>query len=376
MKTVFYSFLLCALAASTANADNCGVDLSSALQDGGVSNLLRTVKSNGFTPPRIPSKWHLEHRAATDAEKQQATKSRELGFEIVAAIEDERRIQCDSFADEMLFKQAIMLLDFSDWCIATIGWGNMLLAYECLELSAIASIRLTANTNFPIEKCEMIISRLSPEWMNPRERAAILNNEAGTNLFTLAFVESTEELDMACGAGWYLSRYKNRTPPSDTRLPPNKSLNIDIAKSNLDFFEEAPFSPNFKSLRASWDYRMTERFQGGFGYSICRDAEDIVDFRKTIGYFPEKFVRTEAEQRQLEEDIKEYAKWGLKIRPVEEEPSFDPMHEAFKRTWYKRPNRTLGDENGYVNAFWAYKRVVSGVYGGREFSSDNVNETP
>ena len=376
MKTTLHSFLFCVFAVGAAIAENRITDFSSALKNGGVSDLLQVAKSSGYAPPRIPLKWHLEHRAATNAEKQQATKSRELGFEIVAAIEDERRIQCDSFADETLFKQAIMLLDFSDWCVGTAGWGNMLLAHECLELAAVASIRLTANTNFPIEKCEQIVSRLSPKWMDARARAAVLNNEAGTNLFALAFVESTAELDMACGAGWFLMEFANKKPLPGFRMPPNKSLITDVAKSNLDFFVESPFSPNFESLRVSWDYRMFERFRGGFGDNIYRDAEDIVDFRKTIGFFPEKFIRTDAEQRQLEEGIKAYAKLGIKVTPEEESPSFDPIHEAFKQTWYKRPNRTRGDENGYVNAFWAYKKVVSGAYGGREFSKNEINEAP
>jgi hypothetical protein len=376
MNTIFHSFLFSAFFASAAIGDNQISDLSSGLQAGGVSNLLQIATMNGYAPPRIPSKWHVEHRVKTNVEKQTAEHAREFGFRIVEALEEEDKIQRDSFADEKLFNQTMMLLDFSDWCVETAGWGNALLAHESLKLAAIASMRLTANTNFPIEKCEQIVSRLSPEWMNPRTRAEVLNNEAGTNIFALAFVDSKEELETACGAGWFLMQFANKTPPPEFRMPKNKSLNIDAVKLNLDFFEEAPSSPNSDSMRASWDYRMLGRFQGGFGYNIYRNAKSILAFRKEVGYFPEKYVRSDAEQRQLEEDIIEYAKVGIKITPLENEPSFDPVREAFRRAWNKRPNRIKGDENEYENAFMAYNKVISGAYGGREFPSDNAKETP
>jgi hypothetical protein len=372
---VFCASLFYALAASSIFGKNPIDDLSSALQSGGVSTLLQVAKSSGFAPPSIPSKWHLENRAKTYDEKQTAIYAREFGFSIVEAIEDEERMQRDLFADEALFKQTLMLLDFSDWCMETVGWGNMVLANQCLELAAAASARLAANTNFPIGKCEKIVLRLSPEWMKPRARAEVFNVEAGTNLFTLAFVESKEELDMACGAGWFLMEFANKNPPPDFRMPPNKSLNIATAKKNLDFFEEYAYLPNNISLRSFWDYRMFECFRGGFGYHIYREAEGILDFRKTIGHFPEKYARSDAEQKQLEKDIIEYAKVGIKITPAENEPSFDPIREAFRRAWNKRPNRMRGDENKYENAFMAYKKVTSGAYGGREFS-DNNNDVP
>ena len=368
--------LLCAFTAGSAFGENLLDDLSSALQAAGVSNLLTFAKNNGIASPRIPSKWHLEHRTTTDEEKQQSVLARKFGFQIVEALDNEEKQQRDSFADEVLFKQTLMLLDFSDWCMETVGWGNMLLANRCLDLAAVASARLATNTNFPIERCELAVSRLSPEWMSSRARAAVLNNEAGTNLFALAFVESTEELDMACGAGRYLARYKNIKPPSDTRLPPSRSLDILAAKLNFDFFIDTPNSPDHKSLNASWDYRMFQRFRHGFATQIQDEAKNVLIFRKTIGCFPEKYARSEEEQRQLEDDIKEYAKVGIKITPPEDEPSFDPLKEAFRRAWNKRATRIKGDEKVYVNAFWAYKKVMSGVYGGRESSADSINETP
>jgi hypothetical protein len=358
MKTIFYLFLFCAFFASAAIADSRIADLSSALQNGGISNFLQVAKSSGFAPPSIPSKWHLENRAKTYDEKQIAIYAREFGFRIVEALEVEALSQRERFADEMLFDQTVMLLDFSDWCVETVGWGNTILANQCLELAATASARLTANTNFPIEKCEQIVSRLSPEWMSPRARAAFLNSEAGTNLFALARIISSDELDMAYGAGRYLARYKNRTPPRDTRLPPNKSLNIAIAKDSLDFFEESPSLPNNTPLRSAWDYRMSERFRGGFGFHIYREAESILTFRKAIGYFPRKFERSAEEQAHLDKMIKLAEKYDDKVTPAEDEPSFDPVSEAFRLAWYNRPNRKIKDENNYFPALRAYKKSL------------------
>jgi hypothetical protein len=362
MKISFYSFLLCTFVASAAIADRRITDLPSVMQTEGISGLLKMVAANKIAPPRIPSKWHLEHRTKNYDEKREAIDAREFGFRIVEELEVEELSQRERFADEMLFDQTVMLLDFSDWCVETVGWGNMVLANKCLELAAVASIRLTANTNFPVEKCEKIVSRLSPEWMKPRARASVLNDEARTNLFALAFVESNEELNMACGAGWFLMEFAKKNPPPDFRMPPNKSLNIAAAKSNLDFFEESPYLPNNISLRSSWDYRMFECFRGGFGIHIYREAENILNFRKTIGYFPTKFKKTMEAQEDLERMIKLAEKHGSKVTPVENEPSFDPIKEAFRVAWFNRPNRRISDDGKFITAYKSYKKVITGTY--------------
>lgn len=189
-----------------------------------------------------------------------------------------------------------------------------------------------------------------------------MNTDARTNLFSLAKVDSNEELDMACGAGRYLSRYSGRTPPADTHLPPNKSLNLEAANANLDFFADSPYSPNWESPRTSWDYRLFLSFRGGFEWNLYREVERLYKFREVVGYFPKKFSMSREERDALDKEIQLYAKYGMKITLPEQDPLFDPWKEAFRRVWYTRPKRKLDEDNDYVSAVAAYKKVISGVY--------------
>ena len=332
--------------------------LSSAVEVGGLSNLMRFAQSNRMLPPAIPSKWHLEHRIKTPDEQRLAEATREFGFLLVESLEREERVQRETPADDRLYAQTERLLDFADWCLKTPGWGNAVLVNRARTLAAIASMRLTVNTNFPIVKCEQIVSRLSEDPLGPKARAAAMNAEARTNLFNLAEVDSDEELDMACGVGWSL----DKTAPEGWRIPSCRSLNIEIAKNNLDFFADAPYSPNWESPRASWAYRLFPNFRNGFEWNIFRKAEGVLVFRKEIGCFPRKFVMTTAERESLEKEIRLYAKHGMKITPPEADPSFDALKEAFRRAWYESQNRMLKDCKGYVWALEAYRRVISGAY--------------
>ncbi|MGI6749706.1 MAG: hypothetical protein ACOX6A_04215 [Atribacter sp.] len=336
--------------------------LSTAVEAGGLSNLMRFAESSRTPPPAIPSKWHVEHRTKTPEERRLAEAVRDFGFLLVESLEQEERVQRETPADGRLYAQTEGLLDFSDWCMKTPGWGNVVLANHAWMLAANASLRLTSNIDFPIEKCEAITMRLVNDPLAPRMRAAAMNAEANTNLFNIAKVDSDEEMDMACGAGWFLMTFDGKTIPEGFHMPPNKSLNIPVAKANLDFFSEAPLSPDWESPRASWNYRLFTTLRGGSNKYFYQRAQGLLQFRKEIGFFPKKFVRSEEERAALNKDIQTYAAHGIKITPVEEAPSFDPWKEAFRRVWYERGNRKTSEDNHYVYAVSAYKLVISGAF--------------
>lgn len=105
-------------------------DLSSAVEIGGISNLLRLAHDEQILPLPIPSKWHLENRTKDAEEKALAESVRHLGFLMVEALEQESRVQRETPANETLFAQTERLLDFSDWCLQTPGWGMLFLSTE------------------------------------------------------------------------------------------------------------------------------------------------------------------------------------------------------------------------------------------------------
>ena len=336
--------------------------LSEALGSGGISGIMTYVNEKGVSPPSIPSRWNVENRTRDDTERREKTRIRALGFALAESVEKTVEDQRELKADETLYRLVETLCDFADWCAETPGWGNQILANYSLEQVAAISTRLMANTNFPIEKCERIVARISPEWLGPRGRAAALNAESGTNIFNLAMVDSNEELDMACGAGWFLMTFEGKKIPEGFHIPPNKSLNISVAKSNLDFFVDAPRSPNGKSPRLSWDYRSFGSFRYGFGWDVYRRAEGLFQFRKTLGGFPRKFMRSPEEEVHLKSRIKLAEKFGTRVIRVEDEPDYDPLREGFNQAWDNRPNRDISQHRVASLAFEGYKKVISGEY--------------
>ena len=336
--------------------------LSTAVETGGLTNLMQFAEGSRTPPPAIPSKWHVEHRTKTPEERRLAEAVRDFGFLLVESLEQEERVQRETPADSRLYAQTEELLDFSDWCMKTPGWGNAVLVNRARTLAAIASMRLTVNTNFPIEKCEQIVSRLSEDPLGPKARAAAMSVDAGADLFILEEVASNEELDMAYGAGWFLMTFAGKSIPEGFHMPPNSSLNVEVATTNLDFFVEKTLLNGLESPTTEWEDRSFGRFRYGFEWCLYREAEGLLKFRKEIGCFPRKFVMTTAERDSLEKEIHFYAKHGMKITPPEEDPSFDPLKEAFRRAWYENQGRMLKDCNGYVWALEAYRRVISGAY--------------
>ena len=283
-----------------------------------------------------------------------------MGLLILTELERLERIQKNTHADVALFIQAETLLDFKDWCMKTPGWGNVLLANRAWSMASESALRLTANLHFNENQCEAIIERLSEDPLSPRLRTAAMNAEAATNLFHIAKVDSQKELEAAWGAGWFLMTFDGNKVPDGFHIPQHKSLNVPAAKANLDFFVEDTSLLSGTTLRDGWNYRLLSTLRGASNEYVIKRAKAFLRFRKEIKYFPKKLERSDEELERLKRDIELYKAHGMKITPMENDPSFDPWKEAFRRAWYERQNKNPLEDNFYVYAVSAYKLVISG----------------
>ena len=173
--------------------------LSTALQTGGVTGLLATARGNGWPCPRIPSKWSMENRCPSNEWRKVLTEARDFGLSLAIALSDEAPEFQSLPAGDELNRRATRLCDLSEWCAATTGYGNILLAQRSLDLAAVGLTRLTANLNFPLGTCEKLATRMTPGWMSVASRAAVFNDEAGARLFSGS--EPPEELERMLGTG-------------------------------------------------------------------------------------------------------------------------------------------------------------------------------
>jgi hypothetical protein len=362
MTMVYMSGMLVSFASEVRNA-NPVEEMSASLKRGGVEGLMVTVREERWTAPCIPSKWFVDNRIGDTEKKRMAQAAREFGRQIAVELEKLAQEQQTLPVGETLYKRTCLLCDTGEWCAETVGYGNIFLARRFLDLAAVGLARLTASTNVPLADCEILAARMTPPWLGMAYRQQILNGEAGTNLFIN--VEMTnEELDWQWAIGWTMQAMKEKRTQIKKVDPPNPDfVDVNAFTNNLGFFTayELPEAP-VTHLR-SWDFRQHRLIAMGLELQSVKKVLGLLAFRNVVGYYPEAFVRSEEERLQLEKDIREAAKWGAKITPMENSPSFDPLKEAFRRAWLNRhSNIEKDDYNKYVIAFQAYCEVNNGVF--------------
>ena len=154
------------------------------VQTKSIEEFMAAVHENKWAMPRIPSKWHVEKRVKDEEEKQRLRAACDLGFQMALRLPEFGQNQTLETSKQLLFEQSLMLCDLSDWCASTVVYGNFFLARECLVLASIGLCRLTADMDFPIDKCQKLAFRLNPQWLGQSRLLHVLNNEAGAMIFT------------------------------------------------------------------------------------------------------------------------------------------------------------------------------------------------
>ncbi|MCL2103669.1 MAG: hypothetical protein FWH21_01225 [Kiritimatiellaeota bacterium] len=389
-KNMIVTLLLCAAsmyADSGSEALRRITEMDSILRDDGMSRLLEETGKRKWDAPRISSKWHVENRM-TDKEKiREVEVARDFGRRLAVALEEAAKGQQSIPPGESLYRKSVFLCDLADWCAGTAGYQNLLLARRCHDLAAVGLARLTADTGVPLDICKRLAGRLDPPppWMSPAFRMRVLNGEAGANVFNAAGTE--EEMQRIWGFGLVASSplriargtqmvplsgpekmtlvEKGMETAGEVCLRETEDRAIDLAKirEQIDFFMDMEYVDEPRTLLRAWDVRQYPLI--AYRMDLMRSVQKalgLLEFRTVLGFFPEDFVRSEREKMQLEHDIKEAAKWGAKITPIEDSPSFDPIKEAFSVAWLNRPERNIQDDNRSSTAALAYKEIKEGRF--------------
>src|SRR5438067_3733610 len=107
--------------------------MSAALDNGGITELLRQAKEKTWKAPHIPSRWHVEHVSKPE-QKSADIAARDFGKNLAERLDEEASKTQQLPASDLLYIETSQLIDLSNWCAATEGYGNIYLAQRSLDL--------------------------------------------------------------------------------------------------------------------------------------------------------------------------------------------------------------------------------------------------
>ncbi|HMO41522.1 MAG TPA: hypothetical protein PKE26_15460 [Kiritimatiellia bacterium] len=334
--------------------------LDAALDHGGVDQLLAIAQRNRWNSPHMYSQWHVEHRITSDNSRKVADAARDFGRRLVDELDKYATSLQILPADNEMSQKVLTLLNLSDWCASTQGYGNIFLAQRCLDLAAVGIAHLTASLEYPASECEILAARLSPDWMSVATRAQILNSEVGATLFPAN--GSQEDLENIWGSGGFLLRESKagiQRPQGD--LPgQGYFVESELLKANMDFFEDDESVPDYVTLKNTWNSKRFERIVNGLELQNVLKAQALLKFRLEIGYFPERIHFTEEQLQKQQVEIAAYEKQGIKVSGKYE--GLPPIKAAFWHAWENRVNRNPSDHNLDALAWRAYDEVKNGQF--------------
>jgi hypothetical protein len=381
---IIIQILIFVLGISIANAQSNANDelkritaMNAALDGRGIIELLDKAKEQSWNAPQIPSQWHVEHVSKPE-QKPVDIAARELGKQLAGKLAELAPKMQQLPSGDLLSEQTKSLLDLSDWCAATDGYGNVFLAQRSLDLAAVGVARLAANLDFPAKKIDDLLGRMNPAWMSAESNRRVLNQDAGAEIFTTT---DREKMERIYGWGSYLlaeQRNPNLAASGASNPAGWRLTDSPIVRANIPFFEDTdPSARNPETLLFTWDMKRHLAIINGLELQSIQKAKAMAEFRHAIGKFPEKPVFTAEQLRERERGAAEAAKAGLKVTNMEDTYS-SPMAAAFALAW-KGHLEKQGEDLGKLPpsrynlnsaAYQAYDEVQRGVF----FDQDTVNE--
>jgi len=243
----------------------------------------------------MPSAWHVE-KVCTGAVQQVETAGRDFGKVLIDQLAETAPLLRGTLAQEEMHDYAAKLLDLSDWCATTKGYGNFLLAQRCLNLACVPLTRLVADLSVPQARYAPLLERLHPYWMQARPRADVLNKEAGMEFFP-ASATTGKQVYCYWLAGLVVrrERFDPTWPQRRENLPGyqepeclTSQLRKELA-TRLDFFADDKFNANLvaATLQNRWNVKWHENLVGEISDDgLAREARALAEFRAVVGSFP------------------------------------------------------------------------------------------
>lgn len=369
IETIRIAIVSAALCASATFADP--VDdlariavLSTEMNTNGIAGMLALATKNGWKAPWMPDQWHVENVVKDPEVAKVADAGREFGVELASRLDGVSEELHRHEPTEVFHSRSVELCGLAEWISQPEAIGNLLLTGKCLDLAGVGVVRLVANTNFPTERCEVLIEKLDKLSVQiaPPRRARILDAEADAELFSRC--KTTEDLQCVWEAGVRRNLRTGllRLKDKGSKIPDSVFSGYALVSDNL-LEQRKSFFAIFEDPdpAASRNYRRKasnhQKAVVGVESRSPMKARALLNFRKTVGYFPKPWVRSEEEKQRLEKEIVEAEKWGRKIVPMEQDSSFDPLKTAFQKAWHEQvPD--IKHANDYLNAFYAYKEIM------------------
>jgi hypothetical protein len=260
-------------------------------REGAISFIDEAMKQNWPTP-HIPTKWHVEHISTGEVQRIEAV-SREFGKELVTQLAVLAPKLRQPITQEQRYEYTVRLVNLSEWCAATEGFGNLLLAQRCLNLACVPLAPLVADLSFPAERYTPLLERLKPSWLVPEVRRRILNKEAGAEIFPRAEKQQEElEAVWAWGGIWRRERLDPGFIDREWKEYPEefaKRRDSPAIRANLDFFadDDSWKHPKPSTLKTRWDIKWHEMLVHGWGEVTQANAVlALAEFRAKVRHFP------------------------------------------------------------------------------------------
>ncbi|MCG3150629.1 MAG: hypothetical protein PCFJNLEI_04117 [Verrucomicrobiae bacterium] len=270
------------------------------------------------------------------------TANRELGKQLVDQLSELPAKLNGPLTQEQLQDNTVQLMNLSDWCAATEGYGNLLLARRCLDLACIPLLRMVADLRVPVAQYEPLLKRLSPKWMSVETRRRVLNQEAGVELFHDSD-NTNEKLDIVWRLGYEAKRELEDPSRKERRKGNplgNRLDNSPEIYANVKFFIDDR-AGGVLTTTNSWEHKFHEIFIVGLDVPLADEVRALAEFRAVVGKFP------------TEDNPKSFYRGG--------EGAFE---EAWRPTVQKLPGMTREQWNRrrsqFVVAWRAYASVLRG----------------
>jgi len=279
-----------------------------AAQD--IDAFLSGASKEGWNPPPIYSHWHIEN-VATNAERPTMEAAREFGKAVAIKIAaDTQRLPFpQTTAEARRFSNSY--LDLADWLNKSEGYGNIILGSRCLDIAAVGVGCCVLDPAFPEKDLSRLLSRLRPRWLEPQARKEILNEEAGTPLFSVGENHGESNLVETINRIWQTGQ----TQVLEKRNPSLKAIRIKQQEersasaktqknqpapevsyfdrpeilANLPFFTDDSLSGSTATV-AMWDKKQHGQVVAALESANVAKVEALAKFREKVGGFPTNFV--------------------------------------------------------------------------------------
>lgn len=308
------------------------------VEQNGLDGFREAVAANGWQAPVMPSKWHLENKAAPEAVPV-GEAARALGYELVRKTDGWANFMHSENGQD-LFNRATRLVDLAEWIGAAEGYGNFFAAGHACDVALTGLARLVADLAFPLEDVKAQVESCNLSVISPAAGARILNQEVGDQTFP-EDASTREDISRPyrARAGWALSQ----PVPAQERQGIDDLFRQEVAKLGLDpnvpdpqaaFFRDESCGRTATTERC-WDKKRHELIVTGWRLPTrLRRLNRLITFREAVGEYP----TTAASPNSV----------------------FSNVQVAFDKAW--RPHYSTGTENLGIEAGRTYEMILAGRF--------------